>query len=300
MFFKNKSIAEINKNSASDAVREFGRMHASSNIEAPMTFSSTVCREQHFRMPLYRYWCSSIKEQPRLHRKQWEFVYICHALHERGLLKSGSKGLGFGVGKEPLPALFASRGVNIMASDLDLNAAKDLGWVHTSQHSNDLSELNTLGLCDDEIFKSSVQFRNIDMNFVPNDLHDFDFCWSSCAFEHLGSISKGLDFVRASINTLKPGGIAIHTTEFNTSSNIDTLDNNPSFVIFRRRDLENLATSLEKDGHWVEPIDFYSGNDPIEQLIDMPPYIAEPHLRLQLAGKYVSTSIGLIIHRGAS
>lgn len=298
MFFKNKSIVKNNSNPVSDAFREFTRIQASCNISAPVAFSSTVCREQHFRMPLYRYWCCSIKEQPRLHRKQWEFVYICQALYERGLLKPGSKGLGFGVGKEPLPALFASYGASILASDLDLNAAKDLGWVHTDQHSNDLSELNTLGLCEEEIFKRSVQFRNIDMNFVPKDLGDFDFCWSSCAFEHLGSISKGLDFVRSSIDTLKPGGVAIHTTEFNVSSNTHTLDNNPSFVIFRRRDLEELATSLEKDGHWVEPIDFYCGNDSIEQLIDTPPYIEEPHLRLQLAGKYVSTSIGLIIHRG--
>jgi SAM-dependent methyltransferase len=298
MFFKNKSIKQTSPDPVSDAVREFGRIQSSTNIKSPMTFSSTVCREQHFRMPLYRYWCSSIKEQPRLHRKQWEFVYICQALYERGLLMPGRKGLGFGVGKEPLPALFASYGASILASDLDLNTAKDLGWVDTSQHSNDLSELNTLGLCEEEMFKLAVKFRNIDMNFVPKDLHDFDFCWSSCAFEHLGSISKGLDFVRASVDTLKPGGIAIHTTELNLSSNTDTLDNNPSFVIFRRRDLEALATSLEKDGHWVEPIDFYSGDDPIEQLIDMPPYIHEPHLRLELAGKYVSTSIGLIIHRG--
>lgn len=300
MFFRNKTISHKNPNPASDAVREFSRIQASSNIEAPMTFSSTVCRELHFHMPLYRYWCTSIKEQPRLHRKQWEFVYICQSLYERGFLKPGNKGLGFGVGKEPLPALFASYGVNILASDLDLSAAKNLGWVHTSQHSNDLSDLNTLGLCDDKVFSQAVQFRNIDMNFVPKDLIDFDFCWSSCAFEHLGSISKGLDFVRASIETLRPGGVAVHTTEFNLSSNQDTLDNNPSFVIFRRRDLEALANSLEKDGHWVEPINFYSGEDPIEQLIDMPPYIEEPHLRLQLAGKYVSTSIGLIIHKGVN
>lgn len=298
MFLKNKSIPETNATTVSDSIREFSRIQAASNITSPMTFSSTVCREQHFRMPLYRYWCGSIKEQPRLHRKQWEFVYICQSLYERGLLKPGRKGLGFGVGKEPLPALFASYGVSILASDLDLDAAKNLGWVHTSQHSNDLSELNTLGLCEEEIFRRAVQFRNIDMNFIPEDLHDFDFCWSSCAFEHLGSISKGLDFVRASINTLRPGGVAIHTTEFNLSSNTETLDNDPSFVIFRRRDLEALATSLEKDGHWVEPIDFCSGNDPIEKLIDLPPYIEEPHLRLQLAGKYVSTSIGLIIRRG--
>lgn len=275
---------------------EFKRIHNAGYI-AQYAFGSTVCREQHFRMPLYKYWCHAIKEQPKLHRKQWEFVYICQTLFERGMLSKGFNGLGFGVGTEPLPALFASYGVNITATDLDLTKASELGWVATDQHSNSLSDLNKSGLCDEENFKKLVRFMNVDMNHIPTDLNDFDFCWSSCAFEHLGSIEKGLAFVRNSIKTLKPGGIAVHTTEYNLSSNEDTLDNNPSFVIFRRQDIELLVSILQKEGHLVEAIDFYSGNDTFEQYIDMPPYIEEPHLRLQLAGKYTSTSIGLIIHK---
>lgn len=290
-----KDIAE--KNAVLDAIAEFNRIHESNNIKAPFAFGSTVCREQHFRMPLYKYWCEAIKERPRLHRKQWEFVYICHALYERGMLRDGRRGLGFGVGKEPLPSLFASYGVNILASDLDLTRAHKLGWVTSDQHSNELSDLNQLGLCNEENFSKLVQFMNIDMNHIPKEVSGFDFCWSSCAFEHLGSIAKGLEFVRNSIDTLKPGGVAIHTTEFNLTSNEDTLDNNDSFVIFRRRDIEELVISLEKEGHTVEVVDYCSGSDALEQYIDMPPYVDEPHLRLQLAGLYASTSIGLIIHK---
>jgi hypothetical protein len=42
------------------------------------------------------------------HRKLWEWCYIAQVLWERGLLQPGRPGLGFGVGHEPLAALFAS------------------------------------------------------------------------------------------------------------------------------------------------------------------------------------------------
>lgn len=247
-------------------------------------------------MPLYRYWCNAIKEKPRFHRKQWEFVYIAHVLYERGFLKSGISAIGFGVGKEPLVACFANHGVKVTATDLDREEAKQLGWIDTNQYSIELSELNDRGLCDENNFKNLVEFKVVNMNNIPHDIGMFDFCWSSCAFEHLGSIRKGLDFVKNSARLLKPGGIAVHTTEYNLNSNIKTLDNNPSYVIFRKKDIEQLINELETDKYTVETIDFNSGEDKLEKFIDTPPYSFEPHLRLLLEEKYVTTSIGIIIH----
>lgn len=266
-----------------------------SGVNSPFVFSSTLCREQHFRMPLYAYWCNQFKETPKLHRKQWEYVYICQVLHERGLLQHGRRAIGFGVGKEPLPAFFASQGIRVLATDQDIESARKSGWVHTNQHSTDVSSLNDRGICDPATMAANTEFRNVDMNAIPKDLGGFDFCWSSCAFEHLGSISRGLQFVLNSAKLLKPGGICIHTTEYNVFSNDDTIDDNPSFVIFRRRDIEHLATMLNQAGFVVEPIDFWPGEDQLEQYIDLPPYLDEPHLRLELAGRFVSTSIGLIV-----
>ena len=268
-----------------------------SQTEKPWVFSSCICREQHFHMPLYSYWCRLLKEQPRLHRKQWEFAYICQTLFERGYLREGQRAIGFGVGREPLVSLFASYGIEVVATDLDTNEAAKLGWVDTQQHSNNIEVLNELGICPPALFDENTSFRVVDMNRLPDDLGSFDICWSSCAFEHLGSIRKGLDFVLNSSRLLKPGGIAVHTTEFNLTSNTDTLDNNPGFVIFRKCDIELLCRELEDEGFSVEPIDFSAGSDELEEYIDMPPYLDEPHLRLELAGKYVSTSLGLIVRR---
>ena len=266
-----------------------------SKITAPYVFSSMLCREQHFHLPLYTYWSRILGEPLRFNRKQWEFVYICQTLFERGYLREGLSAIGFGVGKEPLVSYFASHGVKVLATDLDLNKAQELGWVSSDQHSDNLSGLNERQLCDSEKFNALASFRTVDMNHIPKDIGAFDFCWSSCAFEHLGSIRKGLDFVMNSARLLKPGGIAVHTTEYNVTSNSKTLDNNPSFVIFRRCDIELLVGELKAEGFEVEPIDFSSGEDELERYVDLPPYLDEPHLRLLLANEYVSTSLGLII-----
>lgn len=44
----------------------------------------------------------------QMHRKHWEFAFIEHHLQKEGMLASGKRGLSFGVGMEPLPALFAA------------------------------------------------------------------------------------------------------------------------------------------------------------------------------------------------
>lgn len=265
-------------------------------LSEPYVFSSMLCREQHFHMPLYTYWCKELLDTPRFHRKQWEFVYICHALFERNYIRNGLTAIGFGVGKEPLASYFSSHGLKVMATDLDFESAKDLGWVHTNQHSDSLLSLNERNLCPENTFLRNTQFRNVDMNDIPADIGTYDICWSSCAFEHLGSIRKGMDFVINSCRLLNPGGIAVHTTEFNLSSNDDTLDNNPNFVIFRKKDIQQLAEKLRNEGFIVEAIDFTAGEDELEQYVDLPPYTEnEPHLRLELARMYIATSLGLII-----
>ena len=135
------------------------------------------------------------------------------------------------------------------------------------------------------------------MNAISSDLESFDFCWSACAFEHLGSIELGLQFVENSLATLRPGGWAIHTTELNVASNSDTIDNETT-VLFRRRDFEMLARRLSALGHVVAPFDFGMGSQPMERYIDVPPYRQEPHLVLALKG-YATTSFGLIVQKAA-
>jgi len=134
------------------------------------------------------------------------------------------------------------------------------------------------------------------MNHVTDDLTDFDFCWSACAFEHLGSIELGLKFIERIISCLKPGGWAVHTTEFNISSNDETVSEGGT-VLFRRRDFEALASRLDAMGHTVAPFNFNAGQGVVDGYIDVAPYRPEPHLKLAIGG-FEATSFGLIVQRG--
>jgi hypothetical protein len=135
------------------------------------------------------------------------------------------------------------------------------------------------------------------MNAIDEDLDNFDFTWSSCCFEHLGSLAAGMQFVVNSVEkTLRVGGIACHTTEFNVSSNTETVESGGT-VIYRKRDIEELISCLRDRGHHVEPLVIGESNHYLDNHIDVPPYAKEPHLKLRLAG-HVTTSIGLVIRRG--
>ena len=233
-----------------------------------------------------------LRETPRLHRKQWEFVYIMQVLSHMGMLTPGRRGLGFGVGNEPLPAAMAARGCEIVATDCDYEQAKAAGWVSTDQHTT--GAVNDRGICDAVAFAERVRFRVVDMNAIPEDLLNFNFTWSSCALEHLGSIANGLRFIKQSLRPLVSGGIAVHTTEFNCYSNKQTIDNEGT-VLFRRRDIERLASELSAEGHQIR-LNFELGSSPIDTHIDVAPYSENRHLKL-LIGRFASTSYGLMIQK---
>jgi hypothetical protein len=226
----------------------------------------------------------------------WEWLFIAEALSERGLLVPGTRGLGFGVGQEPLVALFASYGCDVVASDQPPELAESSGWTDSKiEFAGGLANLNNDGLCPPEDFERHVSYRDVDMNRIPTDLRGFDFTWSSCAFEHLGSLEAGSDFVLAQLDCLKPGGVGVHTTEFTVSSNTDTLETGAT-VLYRRRDIEALVKRLRKAGHAID-MDYTEGTTPEDVHVDTPPY-TNTHLRTTLGG-YVTTSVALIIEKGA-
>lgn len=285
----NDSVAERGPNSPPEEVSTYLQEHEGQLL------TSSLCKELDFNRPWYLSWCNAIKEEPRLHRKLWEFVYICQALEERGLLKPGKKGLGFAVGTEPLPALFAKYGVEITATDIDPVLGEQKGWTNQDQLCYGVDTLNTKGICPEDEFKKLVSYRAVDMNHIPEDLKNFDFTWSACAFEHLGSIDLGLAFVKDQMKTLKPGGWAIHTSEYNVSSDDDTFETE-GVVVFRQKDYRKVAEELRAEGHFVAELDFSLGWLPSDFYVDLPPYKNIPHTRLQL-GRYVSTSFCLIIQK---
>jgi hypothetical protein len=256
---------------------------------------SELCKAKDYQTDWFMHWCNQLGEKPNFHRKQWEFVYVMEALWERGCIGTGKNGLVFAVGSEPLPAMFASFGCNILATDIFPEKGVELGWDNGNQLCFGLESLNTRQLCEEEDFYNQVRYRPVDMNDIPDDLIDFDFNWSSCSFEHLGSIEKGFTFLKNQLKTLKPGGWAVHTTEYNVSSNDETQEH-PSTVIYRQKDIEHIVQELRNEGHFVEELDFSIGGLPEDYMVDVQPHTQKIHLKLQI-DKYVATSIGLIIQK---
>jgi hypothetical protein len=266
--------------------------------DRPYVFGSTLCRAEHFLLPLFRFWCAELHLHPAMHRKLWEMVFICQTLQDAGLLEPGRRGLGFGVGHEPLSTYWAKRGLEVVATDQDAARAEATGWAETNQLASGAEHLFYEGITDRETFARRVRFRTVDMNRIPEDLQGFDFCWSACALEHVGSIDLGLRFIERSLDTLQPGGIALHTTEFNLSSDEETLEEGGT-VLFRKQDIRLLGRLLKMRGHRLLPLSLYGGATEVDAYVDLPPYQQDPHLRLQIE-KYASTSIGLAIVKGGA
>jgi len=238
------------------------------------------CESEHFLR-----WCEKFDVKPAMHRKLWEHVYIMRCLEEADMLGAGKRGLGFGVGKEQLVRTLVRHNCDIVATDY---AAK--GW--SNWHASSLADLGV------EEYAHRVELRQIDMREVPEDLRqgEFDFVWSSCAMKHLGSIPAGFDFVRASLQCLKPGGVAVHTTELCTSSNDKTLDKGGT-VLYRARDMHEFFDELYAAGHDVS-LNMTPGTGPCDIGIVSQFQKTDFHLNVKIQNQpFVTTSFGLYVRK---
>lgn len=258
----------------------------------------------------YKKFCDDIHEEPRYHRKQWEFYVIQKEIleHFHGNIEK-KIGLGFAVGQEVLLPYFVKKGAAIIGTDLDPSSETSKGWIDSNQHLSNNVPLNNI--VDEKTFNTHFHMDYVDMNNIPAKyLHNqHDFIWSSCALEHLGSTQKGLDFIINSLACLKPGGVAVHTTEFSMSSHTEHFEHAQS-AIYSRYLILNLINDIRLLGYDVKPIQFQREHSPINNHVDKPPYtngkscencshifrdVKNTHLNLLLHDNVVSTSLYLVI-----
>jgi 2-polyprenyl-3-methyl-5-hydroxy-6-metoxy-1,4-benzoquinol methylase len=262
-----------------------------------------VCRAATFEEPWFRHWALMLDlddptrplEQRNVHRKVWEWACIAQALHERGALREGARGLGFAVGTERLPALFASFGVHVLATDTGDEEIADT-WKKSGEYAGALDGLyfgKVLGRAE---FDKRVSYRHVDMRDLSGlEREHYDFIWSACALEHLGSLAAGTEFIVRATALLKPGGVAVHTTEYNVSS-VDATVESGETVLYRRCDLERLDCALRDVGAGLVTLDLDPGTHEFDLKYDVPPFYhsTRRHLKLRLAG-YVCTSVLLVV-----
>jgi hypothetical protein len=232
-------------------------------------------------------------------RKLWEWALILETAKISGNLQAGKKALGFAVGQEPIPAILADYGVSVLASDKHTD--KSGAWIKTKEHMADLTDLFHPEIIDNDALSEFVRCMHIDMNYIPDGLGKFDFIWSSCAIEHLGSPSKGLDFVLESIEMLNPGGVAIHTTELELTSKSETADYG-NCAVYRVQDFKILQNKIHELGYSMELNTFVDMSTPKDRWISRIPLVGVEntkdlaHLKLGL-GDSISTSFSIVIEK---
>ncbi len=232
---------------------------------------------------------------PKTHRKVWEYAAIAQIYIDR--VGAGGSVLGFGVGKEPLPAWFAYQGAEVLATDRPQPGVWDPG-----QHAFGINDLPNGGICPPDLFFKHVNFRAVDMRNLPLAFlneggdHTFDLLWSCSTVEHLGGISSGLQFMVDSMRFLKPGGFAVHTTEYNVLSDEQTLQGE-DLCVFRGQDFITLANGLKAQGDKLLTIDLSRGTTDNDLIVDQQPFTGDVHIHLQL-GPCVFTSVLLVLQKG--
>jgi len=238
--------------------------------------------------PEFGYWMHAIKEEPRWHRKQWEYFFALQSVWAKfsGELE-GKTALVFGAGFDPIPALLASLGVQVLITDYRTGPNAE-AWAKTNQLSLDLGDFNSSGICPESLFLERCSYQDVDMNAIPDEFAGrFDMVFSFCALGHIGSYDAGLRFVRNSARALRSGGIGVHTTELDFSRELPIMDT-PNLSLYREENLDDTLRSIAEQGFLVPRHRFTPGRGFLETYLDRPPY-GTPHLRVDVLGHQVST-----------
>lgn len=209
-----------------------------------------------------------------LTRKAWEWTFTIQSLWNLGLLNRGTPaaGIGFGCGTEPLIPLLANFNVSLLATDLTSESELAKTWRETGQNTGNLERLFNPHLVSRADFEARIRYRDMDMTNLPLEelAGNYDFAWSSCALEHLGSKQKGIDFILNSSRCLKPGGIAVHTTEYDHTGTCQ-VDNWPT-VLYTQSDIRELQSQLAASGMELLAPSFQQSGYFIDGYVDIPPY----------------------------
>lgn len=182
-----------------------------------------------------------LDEQPRLHRKQWEFAQIFRTLQTLGFLRADARGLSMGGGVERLLYALARRVGHLTVTDLYESKS-----VWEGARTDDPDQF-VKAAAPFPIDPSRVSARHMDMRALEFVDRAFDFCYSSCAMEHIGTYDDFLMHLREVRRVLKDDGVYVLTTEFHYGDDAITVPNNYYFSSGYLAELVG-AVSLEAFG----------------------------------------------------
>ena len=168
-----------------------------------------ICDRRDWEHPAWRQALEDLGYSPdpaRLHRKEWEFAQGVYGLRKLRCLSPDAAALGLGAGTEPIVFFLAGRLRRVVATDL---YAGDF-----SEHEADPRMLR-----DPEAFapfsyhRDRLEVRRMDATAIDYAPESFDLVFSFSSFEHFGSRREQRACLAAMHRVLRPGGVAVLTTE---------------------------------------------------------------------------------------
>jgi len=149
-------------------------------------------------------------QSPTYHRKQWEFVVIYLNLLNHGKLNKNSIGASFGAGRERLIFDVSKKVKKLIATDLYVyNTAWATAKVEKGMSCYDF----VLEKAPKEFDASTLEVLEMDMRSLNFEDNSLDFCYSSCAFEHIGHFKDFVKHLKEAKRVLNNGGVYVMTTE---------------------------------------------------------------------------------------
>ena len=181
---------------------------------------------------------NELQESARLHRKQWEFAMIFLTLKKLGFLQSDKTGLSLGGGNERVLYSIAKHINKLIVTDLyEENTSWDC--ARTADPNEFIRTSKPFPIDDEKIQALRMDMRHLDFND-----NSFDFCYSSCAIEHIGEDKDFLQHFNEVNRVLKDGGIYVLTTELQFGDQTIRDQNN---YIFSREHIAKLVSESDLD-----------------------------------------------------
>lgn len=174
----------------------------------------SICNPAHWQHPAWLACLKSLEYQTEYgiiapevqHRKVWEWVQGVAGMARLGCLHPSARALGVAVGHEPVIYWLASRLSSVVATDLYRGTFAD-------------NEATPDVLRDPAKYApypyppERVQFLPMSGTDICFGNETFDLIFSFCSIEHFGSRANSARALREMARVLRPGGIAVVSTE---------------------------------------------------------------------------------------
>jgi SAM-dependent methyltransferase len=210
-----------------------------------MTHLSKLCdAADWFRSDILEIITNELREVPRFHRKQWESAMIFLHLRSLGKLRPDSTGLSMGGGKELILYALAPHLRQLVVTDL-YDTQTDWDCAKTDDPDTFIQQNKPFPVDDAKLKALRMDMRQLDF---PD--RSFDFCYSTCAVEHIGRREDFLKHFNEVARVLKEDGAYVFTTEVSYGNQTIKDEHNYVFSLQELHEIfreSNLAPQEEFD-----------------------------------------------------